>query len=703
MKKLSPFKIVFVFVLLSGLWIAFSDILLLRIVPDPQLLTKFSIAKGFLYIVVTAVFLYTLIRQYASQRDSTEASLGENRAMLANILDTIPQSVFWKDRDSVYLGCNSVFARAAGLESPEQIIGKSDFDLPWPREEAEAYRADDREVMENNRPKLHIIEPLEQFDGTRLWIDTTKLPLADKTGRVYGILGVYEDITDRKRAEEEVRLLKHSIDVHYDGAYWMDSANKFVYVNDAACKALGYNREELIGKTLYEVNPMANDERMKEVWTGLRQGGSFSSESIHRRKDGSEFPVEIVTTYVRFGGKEYLCGFARDITERRKLEDQFRQSQKMESIGTLAGGVAHDFNNILTAISGYGYLTLMKMADDDPLRQYIRDILESTERAANLTRDLLLFSRKQPINRTQVDLNERIQKLGKFLVRVIGEDISFKTILSGADIRILADSHQLDQVLMNLASNARDAMPKGGVFTITTEQVLLSDERAATLGLEMPGRYALITVSDTGLGMNEETAQRIFEPFFTTKEVGKGTGLGLAVVYGIVKQHDGSIKVYSEPGHGTAFEIYLPVIEAGAAEEKEIVSEEPAVGGKETILLAEDDMSVREMTQNILRDFGYTVITAVDGEDAVKKFTDNKDSVRLLLFDLIMPRKTGKDAYDEIRVIRPDIKVIFASGYDPDMVRQKALLEQNVPVVYKPVPIPALLKIIRRVLDEGEA
>jgi signal transduction histidine kinase len=394
-----------------------------------------------------------------------------------------------------------------------------------------------------------------------------------------------------------------------------------------------------------------------------------------------------------------LLGITRDITGRRKLEEQLRQSQKMESIGTLAGGVAHDFNNILTAISGYGHLALMKMTPGDPNRMNIQQILESADRAAHLTRDLLLFSRKQPIDRKPVDLNEGIQRLSKFLARVIGEDIAFKTTLSGGAIPVLADAYQIDQVLMNLATNARDAMPKGGAFTITTEQVWLNESFTFSRGLGMSGKYAVISVSDTGQGMDEETRQRVFEPFFTTKEVGKGTGLGLSVVYGIVQQHDGQVTVYSEPGHGTTFRIYLPINETNISAEPAAVAEEPPVGGTETILLAEDDKTVREMTLLMLEDFGYAVVTAVDGEDAVKQFGENKDRVELLLFDLIMPGKSGKDAYDEIRLIRPDIKVIFASGYDPDMVRQKALLEQHVPVVYKPVPMATLLKTIRAVLD----
>jgi signal transduction histidine kinase len=327
----------------------------------------------------------------------------------------------------------------------------------------------------------------------------------------------------------------------------------------------------------------------------------------------------------------------------------------MESIGTLAGGVAHDFNNILTAIIGYGNMALMKMAQDDSNRMNIEQILEASERAAHLTKDLLLFSRKKLLDTKPLDLNQSIPKLGKFLARVIGEDIAFRTLLSGGSMPILGDEHQISQVLMNLATNARDAMLKGGTFTIATEKVQLDQEFASKRGLGMPGGYALISVSDTGHGMDETTRQHIFEPFFTTKEVGKGTGLGLAVVYGIIKQHGGHISVYSEPGTGTTFRIYLPLIATGGTGDEVPAALEQPVRGTETVLLAEDNDSVRNMTEAVLKEFGYTVITAVDGVDALNKYQENMDTIQLLLFDLIMPKKGGKEAYDEIRKIRPDI------------------------------------------------
>jgi len=402
------------------------------------------------------------------------------------------------------------------------------------------------------------------------------------------------------------------------------------------------------------------------------------------------------------GKVESVIEVIRDITEHRKLEEQLRQAQKMESIGTLAGGIAHDFNNILTAIVGFGYITLVNMGPDDPLRQNIEHMLEGADRAAHLTKDLLLFSRKQVSENRPVDLNEIIGNVEKFLVRVIGEDIVCRVSLHTEPMIVYADTHQLEQVLLNLATNARDAMAKGGDLIISVEQISLGDDFADMHGYGKPGRYALLTISDTGAGMDEETRQKIFVPFFTTKEVGKGTGLGLAVVYGIIKQHEGFINVYSEPGSGTSFKIYLPLISSDVLEEEITYEKESPTQGTETILLAEDDESVRELVSTVLEQQGYTVIQAVDGKDAVKKFKENRETIHLLLSDLIMPKMHGKEAYDEMKIWRPELKAIFASGYAPDIIRQKMLLESSVVLIHKPILPYALLKKVRSVLDEGE-
>jgi PAS domain S-box-containing protein len=551
------------------------------------------------------------------------------------------------------------------------------------------------------------IPPIEhrivRKDGRTRWVRDTTILFRDAAGRLLSYDGVITDITERREAEAALRASEEKYRALFeesrDVIYISTAEGAFVDINPAGVALLGYpSKAALMAVSLPELY-LHREDRTRLL--GLLDTRDFVEDfkSVLVRLDGLPVHVSITAAAIRdvAGGMVTIRGIIRDITENQRLENQLRQSQKMESIGTLAGGVAHDFNNILTAITGYGHMALLKLSQEDPCRRHVAHILEAAQRATHLTGDLLLFSRKNPVNRRPVDLNEGLRKLNAFLVRVIGEDIAFTAHLCAEAIPILADEHQISQVLMNLAANARDAMPGGGVFTIRTERVLLDDQFAAAHQLGAPGLYGLITVSDTGSGMDEQTRLRIFEPFFTTKEPGKGTGLGMAVVYGIVSQHDGLVSVSSEPGCGTTFRIYLPVV-PGAAGVQSAAAPELPEGGSETILLAEDDAAVREMTLVLLREYGYRVIAAVDGADAVEKFREHRGRVQLLLFDLIMPRKSGKEAYDEISALQPGVKVIFSSGYDPDMVRQRSITELGLPMINKPVEMPALLNLIRAVL-----
>jgi nitrogen-specific signal transduction histidine kinase/CheY-like chemotaxis protein len=387
-----------------------------------------------------------------------------------------------------------------------------------------------------------------------------------------------------------------------------------------------------------------------------------------------------------------------NITEKRNLEDQLRHIQKMEAIGTLAGGIAHDFNNLLNVILGYGGLMQMRIKPDDPLAQQLKEILAAGERATHLTKGLLTFSRKQVMEVKVVNLNEIIDGFKKMLARIIGEDIELRISKADEDLIIKADIVQIEQVLMNLAANARDAMQKGGILAIHTEAVQIDKEFIKAHGYGEPYKYALITVSDTGTGMDEKTCGRIFEPYFTTKELGRGTGLGLSIVYGIVKQHNGYINCYSEYGRGTTFRIYLPLVKE-TAEGIEAAETALPAGGDETILLAEDDPNVRKFLKDVLEGFGYIVIEAVDGEEAVKRFREYKDAIKLLLFDIIMPKKNGKDAYEDIKGIRHDIKALFLSGYARDII-QKFGIENGIEFISKPVSSVELLRKVREVLDK---
>lgn len=406
------------------------------------------------------------------------------------------------------------------------------------------------------------------------------------------------------------------------------------------------------------------------------------------------------TTRVMVAHQSMVLLSIQDISEYKKLESQLYHVQKMESIGALAGGIAHDFNNILTVIAGYGDITLKDMGGDDPLRKNIEHILQAARRATSLAQNLLLFSRKQTSDKKTVDLNEIVRSVDSFLRRVIGENIDCTVTPGDGTMLICADAHQLEQVLMNLAINARDAMPGGGSLSVSTSIVHIDETFITAHGYGNPGAYAVLTVTDTGSGMDEDTRLKIFEPFFTTKEIGKGTGLGLAVVYGIIKHHDGYITVHSKPGWGTTFMVHLPLTASTAPGITRDSAHEAPVRGSETILFAEDDEAVRTMVESLLDSFGYEVIAAVDGEDAVQKFCENRERIKLLLFDVLMPKKSGAEAYDEIIAIKPGVKVIFASGYANEAVHQKAQTDNNVVSITKPYLPSNLLTIVRNVLDK---
>ena len=389
--------------------------------------------------------------------------------------------------------------------------------------------------------------------------------------------------------------------------------------------------------------------------------------------------------------------------DKEKLRIQLVQAQKMEAIGHLAGGIAHDFNNVLAAIVGFASLIKMKMNTDDPLHPNVDQILFATERAATLVRSLLAFSRKQIMDSKPVKINDIVSSFLKLLVRLLGEDITIETIYTARDPLVMADAGQIDQVLINLATNARDAMPKGGHLIITTDVTVIDDHYIREHGYGVPGEYALITVSDTGAGMDKATQEKIFEPFFTTKEVGKGTGLGLSTAYGIVKQHSGFINCYSEPGKGTTFKIYLTLLksEEKAEIEQARKGDELTPRGSATVLVAEDDADVRKLIVYILEQYGYTVYEAADGEQAVRVFMEHEASIDLLLLDVIMPHKNGREVYREIEKIKPEIKVLFASGYTADIIQKRGILEESFEVILKPVSLTALLQKVREVLDRG--
>jgi two-component system NtrC family sensor kinase len=521
---------------------------------------------------------------------------------------------------------------------------------------------------------------------------------------------VFTDITARKRAEaarelSERRLSEMLESVHL-AAVTLDPNGAVTFCNGFLLALTGWAHEEAVGADWFDrFIPDVEREMVRGVFRKGVATGDLPAEFENRivAKDGGVRMIVWQNTVLHDpdGTISGVASLGRDVTDQRNLEEQLRQSQKMEAIGQLAGGVAHDFNNLLTVIMGYGNLVRMKMPDDSPERSNLDHVLEAAGRATELTRGLLAFSRKQVMTPRTVDLNELIRDVEKFLRRIIGEDIRLQTTLSGFEPTVYVDKGQIEQALINLATNARDAMPKGGLLAISTELRELDAAFIRAHGQGEPGRYAVISVSDTGQGMDEALRHRIFEPFFTTKETGKGTGLGLSIVYGIVKQHNGSVNVYSEPGKGTTFRIYLPLVGQETAAVEEGKARPMPRGGTETILLAEDEPAVRKLVEIVLTEFGYTVIPAEDGQDAVEKFKANRERVSLLLMDLIMPGKNGREAYEEIRRMAPDVRVLFSSGYTADIIRSRGELDEGAELIYKPVDPLTLAAKVREVLDRA--
>ena len=520
------------------------------------------------------------------------------------------------------------------------------------------------------------------------------------------VIGTLLDITERRRAEEELRREEEKyrdlFDSTLDGVYQVDADGVFILMNPAGARIFGYeNPEEIIGKKALEYwrDPKDRDVFMAE----LKIKKTVSTYHMKAKKKTGE-PLELESSSGIIEDEEGnfpgVKGILRDVTEREHLGTQLRHAQKMEAVGTLAGGIAHDFNNILNVIMGYGTMVLDSLETDSPIKGRMNEVLAAAEKAADLTKRLLAFSRKQVIDVKPVNINELILGLQKMLVRIIRESIEFKLDLADRPLMVLADAGQIEQVLMNLTANARDAMLESGRLTIGTELQELDNEYVAMNGYGEPGKYVLITVSDTGHGMDNETQKNIFEPFFTTKGIGEGTGLGLAISYGIIKQHSGHIKVQSEQGQGTVFRIYLPLSEGPAASDSETEISEAVKGGNETILVAEDDASLRKLTRIVLESYGYSVIAAEDGEDAILKFRENRDKIQLAILDMIMPKKNGKEVSEKIREANPRTKILFVSGYTMDTIKTKELTEFGFDFILKPIRPQNLLRKVREVLDK---
>ncbi|HKE90050.1 MAG TPA: response regulator [Gemmatimonadales bacterium] len=626
-------------------------------------------------------------------------AVGEVRAsqeLLQSVIQGMGDPVFVKGTDSRYLLINQATARLFGV-TPEEVVGRGAEAL-FPADVARFVQESDVRVLREG-VSMTFEETLPTQLGPRRFL-VSKAPRRDAQGTIIGLVGVARDITDLKRADETIRRLSTAVGQSPAAVIITDPTGSIVYVNRKFTEITGYSSDEVVGKNPRLLKSgLTSGEQYRQLWSTIQSGATWRGEYRNRRKNGELYWASATIAPVKdeSGTITNFVAIQEDVTETRSLEAQLRQAQKMEAVGRLAGGVAHDFNNLLTVITSYSQLLLEEMATADPRRADLEEIQRAATGAAALTRQLLAFSRQQVLEPRVLSLNDVVSAAGKMLHRLIGEDVSLQLTLAPDLGNVKADPGQIEQVIMNLAVNARDAMPDGGKLTIETANIDLDASYAAQHGVVAPGPYVLVTVTDTGCGMDEPTKARLFEPFFTTKEIGKGTGLGLATVYGIVKQSNGYIWVYSELGHGTSFKVYLPRVgdvAAASTEARPFFTN----GGTETILLAEDASGVRAVAQEILNRLGYTVLVASDGHAALELAAASTDAIHLLVTDVIMPEMSGRQLADRLKHHRPDLKVLFVSGYTDDAIVRHGMLEPGIAFLQKPFTPQALARKVREVL-----
>ena len=594
--------------------------------------------------------------------------------------------------DGKILDCNDACAKIFGYASCEELLSSPVTNRSFSPEEHDAFikRLKEEKSLTNHEHSMR------RKDGSPVWLLRNARLVEGQDGTPAVIEETLIDITERKKAEEIFRTAFNANPEPITIATIAEG--RYIDVNESFLRITGHQREEVIGHTSLELNFWKRSEdRAKLVEMLWEHGCVRDLEITYRTKSGEERIALDSAEALEIAGQECIIAILRDITEKKFLEKQLRQTQKMEAVGQLSGGIAHDFNNLLGVIIGYSEILEQRLPQNDPLRKECGQIKKAGQSAASLTRQLLAFSRQQVLEPKVLDLNSIVLHVEKMLRRLIGEDIDLKATLGAALGCIKADQSQIEQVIMNLAVNARDAMPQGGKLLIETANVDLDEDYARRHHPQKPGAYILLTVADTGMGMDAETQSRIFEPFFTTKELGKGTGLGLSTVYGIVRQSGGHIWVYSEPGQGTTFKIYLPRIKQPVRVEKPAPGLAESLRGAETILLVEDEDALRELTRILLEGGGYTVLVAERPDKAIEIAIRHAGTIHLMLTDMIMPGMNGRVLAANLAAVRPEMKVIFMSGYTG--FTHPGLADSGVIFLAKPFTRDGLLRKLHEVLE----
>ena len=670
--------------------VEFFVMVLLNVFRVPKGIVE-NVADVLLLSLFSAPFLYFFVVR----------SYHELAEKLGSLMNNIPGVVFRGDRGWSISFMGAGVEQITGYTAEEYIGGVARWEEMIHPSDLDSLKRVFREAVKAKKKELRVEYRIVHRDGSFRWVADRRQFVYDEQGEFRYVDGILLDITARRRTEEDRSRLAMAVEQSAEAIVVTDREGTILYVNPAFERITGYTAEEAVGKNPRILHSGKHDESFyKELWSVLSRGEVWAGHFINRKKDGTLYEEDATISPVRDSSGNIVSFVAvkRDVTRMVSLEKQVRTTQKMETVGTLAGGIAHDFNNMLTVILGYGEMLKLRIANDPKAVSDLDEILRGAERASVLTRQLLTFARRQVVEPVHLDLNEVIADLVNLLRKVTRENIGIKTFPAENPVMIRADRGQVEQVVMNLCLNARDAMPSGGQLIIETGVTSLEEGYLKQYPHMKAGRYAVLSVSDTGIGMDEKTRERIFEPFFTTKGPEKGTGLGLAMVYGIVKQHSGFIHVYSEPGKGTTFRVYFPEVDA-PADAKVVVSQGVVHGGSETILLAEDNESVRHLTEQTLVSFGYKVLIACDGEEAVDIFRRHGKEIAMAVLDVVMPKKGGKQAYDEMVKIQPGLKALFLSGYSANAIHESFVLLPGISFLQKPFSPDALARKVREVLD----
>jgi len=649
------------------------------------------------------LLLFGMVRRASGMSESRQELSGR----LLSLINNVPGIVYRGHRDWSISFMGAEVESVTGYTAEEFLNGTARWKEQIHPDDLGPVKDVFRHAVRTREKVLRREYRLRHRDGSYRWIADRRQLIYDEQGEFLYVDGLILDITRRKKSEEALRLTQFAVDRAGDAAYWIGPDGRLIYVNEQACKLLGYSREELLSMTIHGINPAFPAEVWPAHWERLRRRKAYTFESRHRAKDGRIIPVEVTVNYVEFDGKEYNCASARDISKRVEaqekshlLEAQLLQAQKMEAIGSLAGGVAHDFNNLLTGILGYADLLKCKAEPGSEVFLAAGVIQEAADRASQLTTQLLGFARKGKNLTVPVDIHKTIDHVTSFLERTLDKRIRIRKSSAPVSASVVGDPVQLEQFLMNLAVNARDAMPEGGDLIFSTEIAVLDQAYCASRPGVSPGNYVRIEVSDTGVGIPKEHLGKIFDPFFTTKEQGKGTGLGLSMVFGIVKNHGGAIEVESEPGVGTLFRIYLPF----AAREEErgeadfTPPADPAATGKGWILLIDDQDTVREVCSAMLSTLGYRVRTACDGREGVDCYRRFGEDIDLVIVDMIMPNLDGRECFRQIKEMNPEVRAILSSGFSLDGAVQEIMDEGILCFIQKPYRMEQLSQTVSRAL-----